>query len=156
MIKYMILFFMIFLTSIMVWADECKTLMPMYQQSVRQLKAAENAFLKASCQENPDKKECIELSTAVREIQGVLQMFVMRLKSLACDPQKQTLNPCQKFKKIQEKADIELKELQRQSKAQRCQYRKHTPPCRALVTAQKKPRLISKAARDQLIKNKCQ
>jgi hypothetical protein len=136
-------------------ADECKNLIPLYQQSLQQLKDAETTFLKESCLESSRNKKCQELSSAVREIQGILQMFTARLKVLQCNPNKQQLNPCQKFTRIQLKAKKDLQEIERQSRIQRCHQRRHSPPCRALQTSQQKPRSIMKAVRAQLKKHKC-
>lgn len=136
-------------------ADECKHLIPLYQQSLQQLKDAETTFLKESCLENYRTKKCQELSSAVREIQGILQMFTARLKVLQCNPNKQSLNPCQKFTRIQLKAKKDLQEIERQSRIQRCHQRRHSPPCRALQTSQQKPRSIIKAVRTQLKQHKC-
>ena len=138
-----------------VHAEECREIIKLYQQSVRQLKEVEKTFLKASCLENSTQKKCQELSSAIREIQGVLQMFMTRFKALQCDPNKKVLSSCEKFTHMYAKKRSEIKEFERQMHAQRCHQRRHSPPCRALKESLKKPRLVLKATREALRKHKC-
>ena len=127
----------------------CAELMPLYTESLKHLKAAQQAYLKAGCQEASEEPECKRLELSGREIMSTVQMFAMRLQASNCDPNAsaQPLSECERAERLIEKTSAQIKELTRQAEAQRCEARPHAPPCRALREERQKQLKVERAAR---------
>ena len=82
------------------YADECGRIIPLYQDSLKQFEVAHKSYLEAGCTEGNQSKNCKRLGAAVREIQGVVHMFTLRLKSLSCTLQKRIESPCERLLKM--------------------------------------------------------
>ena len=126
----------------------CAELMPLYTESLKHLKAAQGAYLKAGCQEASEEPECKRLELSGREIMSTLQMFAMRLQASGCDPNAtaQPLSECERAERLIKKTSAQIKELTRQAGAQRCEVRPHAPPCRALKEERQKQVKVERAA----------
>ena len=127
----------------------CAELMPLYTESLKHLKAARAAYLKAGCQEASEEPECKRLELSGREIMSTVQMFAMRLQASSCDPNAtaQPLSECERAERLIETTSAQIKELTRQAGAQRCNVRPHAPPCRALKEERQKKLRVERAAR---------
>ena len=146
-------------------ADECQTLLPTYQESLLRFQDAQKLYLGAGCfelserdmshTEEPQVLKCKKLRMGLQEIQSVTHMLGLRLKAKSCKHMPRKLSTCDRFKVMIEKADQEVKELNRQRKAQHCQRRSYTPPCQALRKAQKKPLGLLKAAKRSWRESQC-
>ena len=148
----LVLFFSLHSTS---YADECGRLIPLYQDSLKQLEVAHKSYLEAGCSEGDHSGNCKRLETAVREIQGVVHMFMLRIKSLSCTLQTRIESPCERLLKMIARAKEQIDERDRQSRALRCDQRQYTPPCRALKRDRKLPLDIWRAAVKKAKKSGC-
>jgi hypothetical protein len=142
---YLLLILFLSITSIS-YADECGRLIPLYQDSLKQLEVAHKSYLEAGCSEGDHSGSCKRLGTAVREIQGVVHMFMLRLKSLSCTLQTKIKSPCERLLKMIKRAKERVDERDRQGRALKCDQRQYTPPCRALKRDRKMPLNIWRAA----------
>ena len=130
-----------------VYSQPCSSLVSLYQQTLDQFKKAQKIFLESGCVQLTDSPQCKRLGVGIQEMQGAIQMLGLRAKALKCNTLTNPLNedPCQRLQKMQNKAESNLNELNRQQKLQRCDHRKFTPPCKSLAKAKKQPLGIIRA-----------
>ena len=141
------------------WADQCSEIVKLYQESLRQYDLAQKSYLKAGCLESAgDKSQCKGLEAAAREIQATVDMFAMRANLLKCSPKDATKAPanrCDRFRSLSKRSSQQLSILQKQYQAQRCEFRRFTPTCKALNKEMFKPKELIKAARREALKAGC-
>ena len=115
-------------------AKLCAELMPLYKESLTQYQEAQQAYLKAGCNEQSEEALCKRLALSGRELMSALQMLSARLQAASCDPTQpaQPMSECERTQRLLSKTEAKLTELERQRGAQRCEARPHAPPCRAL------------------------
>lgn len=135
-------------------AQECQTLLPLYQKTLEELAHGEKLFLSQGCSDQSDHSKCKKLAMAIREMQGSLGMFSLRLKALKCDPQKKTKTPCQRLHIMKKKATQELNHIESILKAQNCFQSSYQTGCSAL-TQKKKSKVDLLRALHLKIEQKC-
>ena len=139
-----------------VYAEECSTLIPLYQNSLKQLAEGEKVFLAQGCSDEPGSPKCKKVAMAIREMQGSVMMFSLRLKALKCHPEYSApKTPCQRLKVMQDKANQKLDHIQSQYKAQQCTHSVFLPQCKQLKSQKKVQIGLLRALHLKIQKKQC-
>ena len=138
------------------YAEECSTLIPLYQNSLKQLATGEKAFLTQGCSDNPESPKCKKVAMAIREMQGSVMMFSLRLKALKCHPEYSVpKTPCQRLKIMQDKANQKLDHLQSLYKSKQCTHSSFLPQCKHLKGQKKTQIDLLRALHLKIQKEQC-
>ena len=138
------------------YAEECSTLVPLYQNSIKQLTQGEKVFLAQGCSDNPESAKCKKVAMAIREMQGSVMMFTLRMKALKCHPEYSApKTPCQRLTIMQNKADQKLNYIQSQLKANQCIHSSFLPQCTHLTTQKKTQLGLLRALHLKIQKEQC-
>ena len=139
-----------------VWAEECSTLIPLYQNSLEQLAQGEKIFLTQGCSDDPESTKCKKVAMAIREMQGSVTMFSLRLKALQCHPEySKPKTPCQRLQSMKDKIDQKLNLIQSQLKSKMCSHSSLLPQCTQLKTEKTKQLGILRALHIKIKKEQC-
>lgn len=137
-------------------AEECSTLIPLYQNSIKQLAEGEKVFLTQGCSDNPEGPKCKKVAMAIREMQGSVMMFSLRLKALKCHPEYSVpKTPCQRLKIMQDKANQKLDHLQSLYKSKQCSHSSLIPQCTQLKSQKKSQVSLLRALHLKIQKKRC-
>ena len=138
------------------WAEECSTLIPLYQNSLEQLAQGEKIFLTQGCSDDPESAKCKKVAMAIREMQGSVMMFSLRLKALQCHPEySKPKTPCQRLQSMKDKTDQTLNLIQSQLKSKHCSHSSLLPQCTQLYNRKKQHIGILRALRLKIQKEHC-